>query len=1257
MGFWPKFLLVVASCFVGVTQQPPSSAAGSIPGHPVKRILIGVDGLSHEAFAHARGDLGLFRMFESVRTHVAPFPSISDYSWNILTHARLVHGPKGRIRYYEGAHFDRERNREVSDPREYFRRLAAGQHYFSGAFEHYLNPFVESLLYLPTEELPRTELRQLKAAIFADPKPLVSVMVASSDALAHTRADAAGFLGELDQFLIEVDRHYRELGVATEIILVSDHGQASRPRVGKVPQKLKAFNVAPLLKAASLHRSESLEQDDDVVIPIMALANYGSAFFKTSKGRERLLSQLRKSRSVSLALHLEEDGSEQQRTLRIYDSSGSARLELKREKGKFFYRYRAQVGNPLHLPQLAQGIWLDDAHARAVSADTSYPDSLYRMAFSAFEDEAEFPDLLFTLNDDYYLQGHLDSFTNMYQTHGSLSARASLGVVASNWKERLPGTGLLRTGEVLPALGIRPHELFQVSPIGSFSQPNQSLALLTSPYYQGVASGAGELTNQRIFGLMAKALEHSRYVFDPTALKQVRKGFQAWPKLPSQQDQPDLAGLARLTDVLLKTGDLKALELDPLVRRYREKLQRAPAANVPTMHERVDGAKKAIMQAWSTPYLLERALDWPETEWLVDSRLPQWRKTWEQERQRSFKELPTARSTALAQRLFSEIFKERTLVEQVAPTQIPWLYNPGLKPMMGTTLVYVPGIYSDLFDGEIFREGLDALVHRFGLRVITAPVSSACSSSYNGGLIGEFLREDLQKQLALGRSAPRYFILGYSKGGMDALHAFVQDPNFVRERVQGLLTIASPLGGSAILDKTDLPMPLLEPLSSRPIPAVCQQSQKARDSITPAGAHGFMRRYASQLAPLTRYYSLSFVADAHASHLFMKATKIIAGFKGPNDGVVPLESTHFPEEFHALDLGVVQADHLAGIVASHFPQGAFMEALATTLLELRAFDGELLKDHLARVAQWNYAHPRRAPDLIDVPASTRQKFVMPQNQLGYHEDLRINLRQLGEFISGKKVIPLTPLSHPAGIEMVYDHGTTVDFRKEFQLSFESSAPEDADDNATSGWASSLAQGKVSARLASRQSSVRLSTYSLRFFAADFPELNLEAWAQDGVEGADVLLGGSGKDDSAFQLWFTFRLVHPGMDRAYLDPNEEMRTLGYYFGDEIPGKKLRVGEIYENYYSRKNLIVTTLPAAKQKLLGFGPGQLNQPFPPQHNLLADISAAYPDWDAGRVEIVGITLQHDSNDTAGDSTAYFKSLKLLPKRLPREAAGQSR
>lgn len=1294
-----------------------------------KKIFIGVDGVSREEFEHARNKLGLFKSFPFTKTHIAPFPSISDYSWNVMVGSRKVFGPRGRMKSYEAAHFDRERNELVADPREYFRRLGEDHYYFTGAFEHWLNPFVESLLYIPTEELPKLELRQLLASVKSDKRPLVTVMVASSDALAHTRTDGSKFLVELDKFIIDLQTHYSTHDTPVEIILVSDHGQASRFFPGEKATPLIGVNVQSVARRAGLKIATELTNQNDVVIPVMALANYGTAFLKDHYRRKDFVAELRKENWFSLAAYRTEVTSEFVK-VSVFDHKGESRLAIRKNNG-YEYFYETVSSNPLQLAPKDIGRWLTDREARLSTKGSEYPDSLHRLAFSAFEEEADFPDVLFTLKDEYFLAGELDSFTTMYQTHGSMGKRASSGIVASTHAIATKDDEL-RTEEILGAVGITPQNLFDSTKKDLLKTPAGS-----------IATGSENWSHRRIFALMNRGVQDSRYVFEGKSVDVILGVLKPLlehkaPELPKHnwKEVMTLSDAAHLVDMMIKNGsadqihtDKRFLGIKARLADTRRETQRAPSADHhawenPDLMKRADAAKKIAMKSYSSMFLLEKALSLPEFPHISDPR--------------------NHKSVASkdVKEIFAEIFKERSMLRDIYPEKVPLLWSTDV-PQSNLTLVYIPGIYNSLFDGEIFRSGLDHLKNKWGMRIISPNVFSTCSSQVNGKIIMDEIKKDYAWQIGLGKKSPHYFILGYSKGGVDALHSFLQDKDFVARHVEGLLTIASPIKGSSILDKIDLPFEVMHMLGHENAPEVCQTNEKAAKSVNPAGAQVFLRKSSPDLIGLTRYYSLSFASAMKSSHLFMRATKNIARFGEANDGVVALSASTFPDEFGATNLGVVEADHLSGIVASHFPHEAFMESVLFTLTHDGAFNHQsnrahnesilyqakninperhqnFLRDRIGHLVNKIFAlkkdvsllgieiqkvlststhrlkpfslvrkkekiylsfHDGRWPSLMGgstlevrhehelyqffltslqasgknllktckkkVPTSQRLLVHLPVNELAFQEDMRLNVRDLDSYIHGKKVVPVTSLTHPNGFSFVYDHASSTEFRTEYQLSFEDSAPGDVDDQAVSGWQTYVdRQNKVWARLTSSNSSVRLSTYAWRFLANDYPELDLEIQVNDDVEGANVLHDGDGKDDSAFQLWFTFRMIDDQKNRQYLRTDEHLMTFGYYFGDEIEGKKLELNQIYLNYYSEKDFLIAKLPPARQKLIGMGKDMLGRPLLSRHNLLEDIRVSYPEIDPLKAEIVAITIQHDSNDTRGKSDALFKKLSLRPR-----------
>lgn len=1361
-----------------------------------KKIFLGVDGLSRENFDYAREKLGLFKMFKQVSSHVAPFPSISDYSWNILMHARDVNGPRGAIGYYEGVYYDYRKNNLMDDPREYFRRIGSSDHYFNGFFDFYLNPYIEALLYFPTEELPKLELRQLEESILeTGAKSPVTAMVASVDALAHTRENSMDFLKDLDGFLTNIQRSFKAKGISAEIILVSDHGQASRSKPGEEVLPLLPIDLKPVFAKAGVKQSKSLEDSSDVIIPVMALGNYITVTFKDLEKRKGFVEALKEETWFEQAIYVEkaEEYNPAHLSIIISDRSGDARLEVFDFPKSPTYEYTPLTGNPLQVPEEIFKSTISDEEARAITSKTRYPDSFFRLAQMAKQDEAEMPDLIFTTIDSHRVSGQFDKMTSMFLTHGSLSKRSSLGIFATTSDSRamIPE---IRTHEILSYAEINPKEISKSKGKGFNSNPEDTFTLLQSSGYKGIETGAGSYSNERIFGIINNAVNYSRYVFDIPTIEKVGDVFK--PILEKFGDvaphdkkvgdlEMDLSKVeidkalgpkdfGLITDLILKHGDLEKIQKDPRFIALKERVQGIlPKQSGPDMT--VDGvtkkgspytraAKRITMKGYSSTFLLEKALTMPEFPTMEDKRDLTFWKDWNQNgKSIALNAEHLSKNTKTVQKLFNEIFLEQKYAEDIAPLGMPLLYNKLPKGQKDLTIVYVPGIYNSIFDNEIFQIGLDAIRFNMGIRVLEAPVFSACSSDYNSDIILETLKKDIEYRKGKNQSPQKYLILGYSKGGVDSLHALAkEEPKFIEENISGLVTIASPLAGSSILNKTDLPVTLLELLASERIPDACKEDQKAAGSITPAAAQLFMQKNLSKLVGLTRYYSLSFKANIKDSHLFMKATKDIAGFTEENDGVVTVSSSKFPASLGAIDLGTIEADHLAGIVASKFPQTAFMQSLVLTLAELKAFDSENnakyndyirynskdvdsdfhknklagllgdkktidkklttlksisesekiviakkieeqiktavkdtpydLKDFAVNVTKegkvevvfakpaedYKYMYFWKTKDAVEVndadqlvkvlltklqrsgknllaanvelwrtyPVSDRKPFAMPANQLGFNPDFRINLRELDKYIKGKSVTPITQETHPDGIKIVYDHRRVIDFRNEYQLNYESASPLGADESENSGWQTTLDEsGKIQAKLASSNSSIRLTTYSMRFKPKDFSKITMNLKVNKSVPGANVLFGGTGKDDSAFQVWFSIRELKPNTDRTQMSTSDKTVLFGYYFGDQVPGTDIKVDQVYENYYSKKNFIIAVLPEAKQIPIGVSPDDLKKPISVTKPLLEDLRRSFPDINPENLEIVGITIQHDSNDVKGSSEAFFKEISFTP------------
>ncbi|HRO67892.1 MAG TPA: hypothetical protein PL182_10045, partial [Pseudobdellovibrionaceae bacterium] len=487
-------------------------------------------------------------------------------------------------------------------------------------------------------------------------------------------------------------------------------------------------------------------------------------------------------------------------------------------------------------------------------------------------------------------------------------------------------------------------------------------------------------------------------------------------------------------------------------------------------------AKRSVMKMYQMPYLLQNSLLVQEKPYLPDPRDLLFARQWASDRTKAIrspealkKEYPLA-EMSVGQKLFQEIRKEVELEDKIYPTPLAKAFNAKAD---GLTIVYVPGIYNSIFDKEIFSLGLQALKDDLGLRVIQPPVESTCSADVNGQKILNFIYQDMKDRVERQHKTPRYLFISYSKGAVDTLNFFTQYPGFVSTYVAGMVAVAAPLHGASILDKSDLPVALVSALSEGDVPAVCRQDKTAASSLTPSAMDSFWRRHERSLIGLTRYFSLTFKSTPEDSHLFMRAAKLIAQFDEDNDGVVTVTSSKFPDSLRAVDLGTVEADHLAGILSSNFNQKSFMKSVVNTVAELdvlnwrenfkwntraiveaastpgRFFTSKPSLKGLIYSNSWELNRQLLPPR--NDPADTYEpRLKLPATQFRYDPDLTLDIQKMPDVMAKTRVTPATPQNMPEGIRIEYAHSHMVHFRMDHRFNYESRSPVGLDDNEAFG---------------------------------------------------------------------------------------------------------------------------------------------------------------------------------------------------------------
>tara|TARA_R110000868_G_scaffold320917_8_gene582005 strand:- start:3603 stop:4799 length:1197 start_codon:yes stop_codon:yes gene_type:complete len=255
--------------------------------------------------------------------------------------------------------------------------------------------------------------------------------------------------------------------------------------------------------------------------------------------------------------------------------------------------------------------------------------------------------------------------------------------------------------------------------------------------------------------------------------------------------------------------------------------------------------------------------------------------------------------------------------------------NPGYSPISviencEVHLILISGVFNEIFSTAAFERGADHLKEKGIIDFSKISVNGRKSSRHNAELINQQLLE-IQKQFP----HKKLWLLGYSKGGIDALH-FLRSHFKYHPNVIGLSTIASPIMG------TNHPnhklIRFLTSFSKFKIYRIIDQGkdlfiQGLQNSLRSDIRHSWFFRNHERLPKNIFYSALAFQSNWHESHVWMMLTKLLFQSKHPNDGVVDVQFAQFPSFFEAHNLGITEGHHLVGTRSSEYPQEALLEAL------------------------------------------------------------------------------------------------------------------------------------------------------------------------------------------------------------------------------------------------------------------------------------------------------------------------------------------
>jgi hypothetical protein len=270
----------------------------------------------------------------------------------------------------------------------------------------------------------------------------------------------------------------------------------------------------------------------------------------------------------------------------------------------------------------------------------------------------------------------------------------------------------------------------------------------------------------------------------------------------------------------------------------------------------------------------------------------------------------------------------------LASPPAPSTVEPNDDFLAGYRVLLVGGIFARCLDVTAFQDAAAHLLeaHRFTAEHL--PVYGNGSSEQNAILIRDYILRDAQ-------SLP-FILVGHSKGAVDLLEALVRHPQ-IRTRARALLTVASPVAGSRVVDV--VPERLKEISERFPEIGGCVLGNGlGYKSLERKVRHEFFRDYVSSVNSL-RSYSISAVASReNTSRILRGLWDYQAFFSLDQDTHVIADDAVVPG---ATFLAQANGDHWA--VASpvelsevkwlrdradrnHYPRAALLEAALRTIV-------------------------------------------------------------------------------------------------------------------------------------------------------------------------------------------------------------------------------------------------------------------------------------------------------------------------------------
>lgn len=404
---------LLAAC-AGIRTTAPARTGSA---EPALRLVLAIDGIPFDLFAELQ-QRGHFAGFRPAARMVSTFPSLTGVAFAIIT-------GKPAPRGYQFTRYDPARNRVVGNT---LGELSEREHPKLRSDSPMPSMLHRAVGYVAAYRVAVHDLEQIGEQVLRSDKATYVGYIGTSDAVLHVqgRRGAEKFLLELDDFLARLRARVRErTGRELLVDIVSDHGST-----------LLAGDAAPLertLDGCGFRRSDRLLASSDVAYPLPGIVGSVAVSVPAAQ-RERVALCLAGARGVELV------AVDRGPAVGVLDASGEAEVRLVAVHPET-YEYRTLRGDPLGLlggaaPRSA--LFEQSALFRA-TLDDPRPSPLRRL-WRAFHGSVQEPTPILLSLADGYEAGNpalrmLAQLRGRAGTHGSMTRMASLGVVASNWRE------------------------------------------------------------------------------------------------------------------------------------------------------------------------------------------------------------------------------------------------------------------------------------------------------------------------------------------------------------------------------------------------------------------------------------------------------------------------------------------------------------------------------------------------------------------------------------------------------------------------------------------------------------------------------------------------------------------------------------------------------------------------------------------------------------------------------------------------------